>query len=367
MSENNPQEKTAQEQFTEQMASFIGAVTDLMNNNNNGNANSNGGARLKLPDSYDGTRDAVMIERWIAAIERHQRFYAWNGVKTMEFATTLLTNDADTWYRALEASQTDAPTDWLELKRLLVEAFKPPNARTLARDRLRSCVQHGTIQQYVNEFQNIKLSLSTMQEEEAIDRFVAGLADDQLVAQIRDVDEDELTLRMALNMALSFEAARRPRIAAPAPTAHFNYHPPLAQPQQQHPVFTQQYPPATQQQQSQPAVLLPMVDDPMDLDAMQGRNRVNGCFYCGRPGHIRDECRIRQRDIKSMEQQKYNDLVRSGRQQPGSNRRGGRGSSRGGRGGRGGRSYRSNYGRGALNTTETSGGNGQPQVNEQDF
>lgn len=371
---------TSEEQnFMGKMDSFIGALTELVNKTNAtaNTSTASSSTRLKLPDSYDGTRDAVMIDRWIGAVERHKRFHDWDETRTMQFASTLLSGDADTWYRATEINTDEAPKSWLEFKRLLIEAFKPPNAKTLARERLRTCVQTSTIQQYVNEFQNVKLSLPDITEDEACDRFVSGLVDDQLVAQIHDVDEDELTLRMAFNMALSYEAARRPRVLAPTPMA-------LASPRY-HPVMQHQVP-----NRITSSLTPAMVDDPMDLDSMQSRGyTVEGCFYCGMVGHIRENCFERLRDIKAMEQQRYNNLVRNGsgqqQQQGGTGNYSGNGAPRGGRGGRGGgRSrgrggYRGSYrgvrgrrrGVSYANTTEilddTTIGGGQLQQDQQDF
>ena len=200
------------------MQAFMGEITQLVRNLNQNNENNNSSIRLKLPDSYSGARDANVIDSWIHAVERHRDFHKWDARKTHQFAITLLSGDADMWYRAIEAGEKEAiPNDWLTFKRLLNHAFRPPNTKRLARERLRLCVQTSSIQQYVNDFQNIRLSLPSVTDEEACDKFISGLADDQLVAQLHDIDEEELTLSMAFTHSLGYEAARRPRIIAPQP------------------------------------------------------------------------------------------------------------------------------------------------------
>ena len=269
------------------MQAFMGEITQLVHNSNQNNENNNSSIRLRLPDSYSGVRDANVIDSWIHAVERHRDFHNWDSRKTHQFAITLLSGDADMWYRAIEAGEKEAtPNDWLTFKRLLNQAFRPPNTKTLARERLRLCVQTSTIQQYVNDFQNIRLSLPSVTDEEACDKFISGLADDQLVAQLHDIDEEELTLAMAFTHSLGFEAARRPRVMAPQPVNRVVSSFSNAYQSQSSPF----YPPPVQHQPSSGNI----IDDPMDLDTMQGRFGVGynafTCWNCGRPGHIARNC-----------------------------------------------------------------------------
>lgn len=268
------------------MEVFMGQLTELVQTTNQNNRNSNSNIRLKLPDTYNGARDANIIDSWIHAVERHRDFHNWNSQKTFQFAITLLSGDADMWFRAIEGGEKDEiPNDWLSFKRLLNQAFRPPNTKTLARERLRLCVQTSTIQQYVNDFQNIRLSLPSVTDEEACDKFISGLADDQLVAQLHDIDEEELTLSMAFTHSLGYEAARRPRIIAPQPVNRVGTTSVTAN---QLPSAT--YYPSVQQQHHSG----PVIDDPMDLDAIQNRSNMGyksfNCWNCGKPGHYARYC-----------------------------------------------------------------------------
>ncbi|KAI8331411.1 hypothetical protein BD560DRAFT_341537, partial [Blakeslea trispora] len=47
-------------------------------------------------------------------------FHGWGPEKSCLFATTLLRDRADAWYRTLEVSN-DTPSTWLEFKRLLID------------------------------------------------------------------------------------------------------------------------------------------------------------------------------------------------------------------------------------------------------
>ncbi|KAI9346661.1 hypothetical protein BD770DRAFT_306515, partial [Pilaira anomala] len=58
--------------------------------------------RLKEPDIYTGTRDALVIDSWIRSVERYSSFYKMDNEQSLAFATTLLRERADAWYSVIE-------------------------------------------------------------------------------------------------------------------------------------------------------------------------------------------------------------------------------------------------------------------------
>ncbi|OBZ67531.1 hypothetical protein A0J61_11908, partial [Choanephora cucurbitarum] len=130
--------------------------------------------KVKEPNTYGGARDALMIDGWIRALERYSTFYEWSTERTCLFATTLLRERADAWFRTLEAIN-EAPTTWLEFKQLLIDFFRPDNANRIARDKLAKLKQTGNLVDYINTFMDIKLAIPIMTDEEATDKFVRGL------------------------------------------------------------------------------------------------------------------------------------------------------------------------------------------------
>lgn len=266
--------------------------------------------RIKEPNTYDGTRDALVIDGWIRSVERYTEFHGWSTEKSCLFATTLLRDRADAWYRTLEVAN-DVPTSWLEFKRLLIDFFRPDNSVRIARDKLAALRQTGNLVDYVNAFMDIKLAIPSMTDEEACDKFVRGLASKSMRAHIRQYEAD--TLKDAIRAALSFDSAQQEEDFVRTPNMV----------------------------RSRP------VDDPMDLDALDSRrgrsvsggfsrgssgfsrggsgfsrggsgfsrggsgvgrsgntgNYSNECYYCGKEGHMKRNCRQRLNDIRRLDEQ----------------------------------------------------------------
>lgn len=130
--------------------------------------------RIKEPSFYDGTRDALLIDGWIRSVERYTTFNSWTPERSCLFATTLLRDRADAWFRTIELTD-EAPTTWLEFKRLLIEFFRPDNSVRIARDKLAVLTQTNDVVTYINQFMDIKLAIPGMTDEEACDKFVRGL------------------------------------------------------------------------------------------------------------------------------------------------------------------------------------------------
>lgn len=235
------------------------------------------GHRTTEPSTYDGTRDAMVIDSWIRTLERYADFHGWDHTRMKNYAVTLLRGRADVWYRTLEIAQ-DEPEDWLTLKRELIAYFRPENATRLARDKLAGFHQTGSLVDYINGYMDIIAALPKISEDESCDRFMRGLSNRNIRAEIRHKNAE--TLQEAIHVAMSYDAA-----------------------QHESGSYYRRY-----QDRSVRPVQREYRDDPMDLDAVESRPRMNGnltCFYCGNKGHRRVDCRIRKNDIAKLEQEKY--------------------------------------------------------------
>ena len=183
---------------------------------------------------------------------------------------------------------------------MLIDFFRPDNSVRIARDKLAALRQTGNLVDYVNAFMDIKLAIPSMTDEEACDKFVRGLALKSMRAHIRQYEAD--TLKDAIRAALSYDSA------------------------QQEEDFVR---PVN-------GVRSKVVDDPMELDAMDSRRgnfggynrgggssrggyargdsgsrRIGGssgganslCYYCDKPGHMKRNCRQRLNDIRRLDEQ----------------------------------------------------------------
>ncbi|KAG2228505.1 hypothetical protein INT48_001890 [Thamnidium elegans] len=261
--------------------------TDLIKHFSTLLAENRNTSRVKEPSTYDGTRDALLIDGWIRSVERYINFHNWTPERSYLFAATLLRDRADAWFRTIELTD-EAPTTWLELKRLITEFFRPDNAARIARDKFAALKQTG-------------------------DLFIRGLSLKAMRAHIRQYEANNL--KEAIHAALSYDSAQKEEdfYARPPPTANRR-----------------------------------VIDDPMELDAIdQGRysnnnnnnrqynnysrsnnynnpprynsyrNNNNGggsyrnnnnsssftCHYCQKVGHIKRNCRTRIADIKRLDDQ----------------------------------------------------------------
>ncbi|KAK4520135.1 uncharacterized protein ATC70_008265 [Mucor velutinosus] len=163
---------------------------------------------LERPKSYNGSRDPFIIESWIQTLEDFADIKKFDNDKIAKLGITLLTGAAKVWYQNLRLLNS-APTNWLHFKTELRAFFKPDNAISVARDRMRALRQKSTIAQYVQEFMTIKLSIQRMTDEEAVDKFLSGLRDPNARIHIKDsIYMEEPILTEAIRAAHNYEGNR---------------------------------------------------------------------------------------------------------------------------------------------------------------
>lgn len=176
--------------------------------------------------------------------------------------------------------------------------------------------QTGDINVYINNFLDLKLAIKDMTDVEACDKFMRGLRDGDTIAYVRQHYDG--VLKTAIKAALTHDGAH-----------HINTQPMF-------PSFPA--PQAFQQQQSfqqpfQQQAVYHNGPTPMELDWIDrrqggnyrnnngGRNKnYNGgnfnqqrggnssgnssgrCYFCGKTGHIKRNCRERLNEIKRMDE-----------------------------------------------------------------
>jgi hypothetical protein len=163
---------------------------------------------VEKPRKYDGSRDPHIIEAWIQSIEDYADLKNLDHQKSAKLGVTLLVGAAKVWYQNLRLLNS-APVHWLELKTELRAYFKPENSTSVARDKMRNLRQTASIAQYVQEFMTIKLSIPRMTDEEAVDKFIAGLKDSAARIHIKDTIFMESPVLMdAIRVAHNYEGNR---------------------------------------------------------------------------------------------------------------------------------------------------------------
>ncbi|OAD80249.1 CCHC-type zinc finger transcription factor [Phycomyces blakesleeanus NRRL 1555(-)] len=205
--------------------------------------------QIERPDFYHGACSANAIDGWVCSVERFAELHRMDYDSWTSYAITLLRDGADVWWHRLEDN-----------------------------DRICSLHQTGSVESYIDTFQDLRMDIPSMTEDEALERFVS----------VRFWEL--LDLAEAARTALAFENSH-----CPVPTFR-------------------------------PEVVLQYVCNngptPMDLDAMEWRGlmRTNyqgcsgqrsnqssasrsnvrphqqggrdnrKCFWCGQIGHLRHFC-----------------------------------------------------------------------------
>lgn len=283
-------------------------IQALINNRTNDTTSAHPSIRLKDPPCYDGVRDAVVIDDWITAIENQQEFHEWNTETTFKFAVNYLTGRAAQWMKRLKDQGEAYNLNWDTFKAIFLLKYRPDNADLLARDLLASCVQKTSIEAFVEDFQDVIHMLPNLTEDEKCDRFMRGIASDEVRAILRNISMDNRSLDLYISTALSYEAARAPNYHALA--KHLAV--------QTHIHSSTVRPSSTSSSQSAFEI-----NDPMEINVVNqfrqqnnkwkqqrggsgtqyggNNNGGNGkitCFYCGCIGHIKRNCNKLRREIE---------------------------------------------------------------------
>ena len=161
-------------------------------------------ARIREPDTYHGDRGLDAAIGWVRSVERYLEIANLGEHQWVDYAVTLLRDEADTWWRQQEA--TGGCDEWKEFKKRLLANFSPPNRLQLARDRLASLSQTGTVAAFVSQFQAAWASVPTMDDEEALDRFQRGLTP---AIRLQVLTRFPKSADEAMHLALTVEAAQQ--------------------------------------------------------------------------------------------------------------------------------------------------------------
>ncbi|KAG1135809.1 hypothetical protein G6F37_011723 [Rhizopus arrhizus] len=217
-----------------------------------------------MPSTYNGERNAAVINLWIQEMERYLNFYDVPKTRWISYGVTLLRDRAQKWWNQL-SQKNEESTTWEKFKVDLEYTFKPSYSEHAARDRLASVKQARLVAEYVDEFQDILLDLPRVSDDEALDRFV----------------------QKAKRFAIIHDSAKQ----------------------------TEMFIPTNRQDQ--------IPSDPMDLSVLvqqlNAMNMVNNghqqrervplrnnrniiCHWCKKSGHIIAGCRTRLREIREFEQ-----------------------------------------------------------------
>ncbi|EIE90569.1 hypothetical protein RO3G_15280 [Rhizopus delemar RA 99-880] len=178
------------------------AVATAINNKPEKEQNN---VRIPMPSTYNGERNAAVINLWIQEVERYLNFYDVPKTRWISYGVTLLRDRAQKWCNQL-LQKNEESTTWEKFKVDLEYSFKPSYSEHAARDRLASIKQNRSVAEYVDEFQDVLLDLPRVSDDEALDRFVRGLKDD---ARIHVLTKEPRSLEEATRFAIAYDSAKQ--------------------------------------------------------------------------------------------------------------------------------------------------------------
>lgn len=164
---------------------------------------------LPKPKFYKGERDPQTVDLWIKSIEDYSDLKGYDNKKTYTLGKTLLDTDAKTWLYIIEQDNIVPLDDWIKLKRLLIQTFKPANSSIILRDKLHLLNQTSGISNYIREFVQLKISITNLSNEEVVSQFVRGLKDFDLRLKIHRLYRGDTyaPLNEAINEAYLHESS----------------------------------------------------------------------------------------------------------------------------------------------------------------
>jgi hypothetical protein len=138
--------------------------------------------RISPPSRYTGGYK-VDIAAWLFEVDN---FMEATGVTSdkQQFATivALLGGSAAKWWQINK--QTYADIDYAEFRELLVKQFSVIDRERSARDQIYKLKQVGSVKQYSNAFRTLILEIPLMNEFDKVDRYIRGLKDKNVRAQV---------------------------------------------------------------------------------------------------------------------------------------------------------------------------------------
>lgn len=199
-------------------------VIGVGGNGNSGGSNSGvsgtvvSQVKASKPKVFNG-KFGVDPAVWIYYVDL---YYEISGVKEEEkkmmIAATYLVDRAATWWRNLaeQARVSGAKPcngSWSVFKEKLVQAFRPVNHVKIARDKMATLRQYGSVAKYNDEFISLCMQIPDMGEADKLDRYVRGLK----YKVKRDVELAEpKTVEEAMNKASRIDSISFPYSGYPS-------------------------------------------------------------------------------------------------------------------------------------------------------
>ncbi|OMJ14864.1 hypothetical protein AYI69_g8408 [Smittium culicis] len=194
---------------------FRELIGTIANNSNNVTSTANlSGENLETPTNKAGSSIRITnffgnvnedIDMWLFAFKNWQIASGITKESTLiAIAVNHLSKNALSWFQAWATKVENPYSDWQVFEKALTERFNTGHKKKKLRDQIHYLRQKNSAAQYAEEFLNLKTSIGTMSEEEALDRFIRNLKP-HIRASVMIHDPSDLLT--AMKMAETFDTS----------------------------------------------------------------------------------------------------------------------------------------------------------------
>ena len=237
-------------------------------------------SRIKFigcPGYYNGRRDTMALQTWLATYERFARLARLPQEEYVEFSGTYLKDEALRWFNRL-GSDITMNMDWSRFKDLIQQRFADTTHIDTVLDKWDRVKQYTTVSKYIQDFEDLRALVPDQYKTPLQDmrKFIKGLK----YQTQKDVEAKEpRSLEDAQIKSNKFDQIY---IKGSRKRTHFN------------PITVGNNTPLNMSSNNNNGVT------PMELDTVQEKRNVNQknknyrkeiiCYKCGNPGHIAPHC-----------------------------------------------------------------------------
>ena len=243
--------------------------------------------RPKEPTKYDGSSKYSELENWMQGVETYLETKGMlEDKRAIPFVSTLLSGAAATWWRYHKISVRNGIShkleNWEEFREAILAHFRPENAERLAREKLQRCTQQGSVRDFNQRFQLLMVEIPEMHEKDRVYQYLTGL---KSAVRLQVELHYPRTLREAMELAeLSDSTLYRAQQGnkPPANNANRGHQQNRNRPNNNRNVWT--------------GKRVNVMDNRATGD---GAKETRTCYYCGKAGHIKSDCRKYAADLKN--------------------------------------------------------------------
>lgn len=234
----------------------------------------------KPPETNGRVPTAVNWSYKMTTFLEAEGFDLENTPAAVTYAAAFLKDAALKWHRQhvinVQAGRKADYRGWTEFKDAFIKRFTPVDPEVTARERLDRCVQKASAYQYASDFDALTLELPHMDEADKLHRFIQGLKSNlrlhiKLQRPKTLLEAQDLAIRADNSMWTDRGDRGRRGTAAPTHLAARNGPTPMEMDNMED------------------------ADNHGRFNALRdsGNNKTGdaACWFCGKPGHFKRECR----------------------------------------------------------------------------